>query len=74
MVDAPVDFGRRFADAALDRGALLRPIGATLYFMPPYIIDDGEAVHLRDAALDALDAVLGSDAPGARADAFPALP
>ncbi len=74
VVDAPVDFGRRFADAALDRGALLRPIGATLYFMPPYIIDDGEAVHLRDAALDALDAVLGSDAPGARADAFPALP
>ncbi len=27
---------------ALERGVLLRPIGRTVYFMPPYILDDGE--------------------------------
>ncbi len=33
-------FARRFHQAALGRGLLLRPIGNTVYFMPPYIIDD----------------------------------
>jgi len=35
-------FGREFYRAALDRGLLLRPIGNTVYFMPPYIIEDAE--------------------------------
>src|SRR6185369_7863941 len=38
-------FARRFHRAALDEGLLLRPIGRTLYFMPPYVIDD-EAIGL----------------------------
>ena len=57
VVDAPSDFSTRFAAEALQRGALLRPIGATLYCMPPYVIDEDAAVRLRDAALGALDAV-----------------
>ncbi|MDE2253095.1 MAG: adenosylmethionine--8-amino-7-oxononanoate transaminase [Betaproteobacteria bacterium] len=55
---APADFARHYAAAALKRGALLRPIGNTIYFMPPYVIDDDAATHLRDAALAALAAVL----------------
>jgi adenosylmethionine-8-amino-7-oxononanoate aminotransferase len=31
-------FARHFYQAALQRGLLLRPIGNTVYFMPPYII------------------------------------
>ena len=57
-VDAPADFAPRFAAAALQRGALLRPIGTTLYFMPPYAIDEDAGAQLRDAALGALGEAL----------------
>ena len=29
---------REFRNLALNRGLLLRPLGASLYFMPPYVI------------------------------------
>ncbi len=35
---AEANFARQFFAAALARGLLLRPIGNTVYFMPPYII------------------------------------
>jgi adenosylmethionine-8-amino-7-oxononanoate aminotransferase len=35
-------FSRRFFTAALQRGLLLRPIGRTVYLMPPYILSDEE--------------------------------
>lgn len=52
------DFARRLFTAALAREVLLRPIGNTVYFMPPYVIDDAQCAHLVDATRDALDAVL----------------
>ena len=51
-------FARRYHQAALARGVLLRPIGNTVYFMPPYVIDDGEIAWLVDGALDALERCL----------------
>jgi adenosylmethionine-8-amino-7-oxononanoate aminotransferase len=51
-------FGRRLFTAALERELLLRPIGNTVYFMPPYILDDAQVAHLVDGTLDALNAVL----------------
>jgi len=33
-------FARLAFESALEGGALLRPIGRTVYFMPPYVIDD----------------------------------
>ena len=57
---APADFARHYAAAALKRGALVRPIGNTIYFMPPYVIDDDAATHLCDAALGALATVLAT--------------
>jgi adenosylmethionine-8-amino-7-oxononanoate aminotransferase len=51
-------FARRYHAAALSAGLLLRPLGRTLYFMPPYVIDDEQCRHLVDGALAALDAVL----------------
>src|SRR5690606_20853084 len=39
-------FSRRFFSAALEHELLLRPIGRTVYLMPPYILDDGEIAHL----------------------------
>jgi adenosylmethionine-8-amino-7-oxononanoate aminotransferase len=47
-------FSRTFYRAALDREALIRPIGNTVYLMPPYIISDEEIAQLSraiDAAL-----------------------
>ena len=46
-------FARRFHAAALERELLLRPLGRTVYFMPPYVIAPAEIELLveRTAAL-----------------------
>ena len=49
-------FSRQFYRAALDRAALIRPIGNTVYLMPPYIIGDDEIAHLVTAIQGALAA------------------
>ena len=51
-------FARRFHAAALERELLLRPLGRTVYFMPPYVIGPEEIellVERTAAALDALE-------------------
>jgi adenosylmethionine-8-amino-7-oxononanoate aminotransferase len=58
IVDAPVDFARLFYLAALKQGILLRPIGNTVYFMPPYVISEAEIAQLVTGALAALNQVL----------------
>ena len=45
-------FAARAFEAALARGVLLRPIGNTVYFMPPYIVTDEEFGMLVQVALD----------------------
>ncbi|MDS4025720.1 MAG: adenosylmethionine--8-amino-7-oxononanoate transaminase [Candidatus Contendobacter sp.] len=52
------DFRPRFYREALQREILLRPLGTTIYFMPPYILDDDEAALLAERAVAALDAAL----------------
>ena len=49
------DFPRAAAALALEHGALLRPIGQTLYFMPPYVITDDEFELLVKAGLAIAD-------------------
>jgi adenosylmethionine---8-amino-7-oxononanoate aminotransferase len=51
-------FSARYHQAALEQGLLLRPIGNTLYFMPPYVMDEPAMQHLADGALRALQVVL----------------
>jgi adenosylmethionine---8-amino-7-oxononanoate aminotransferase len=51
-------FSRRYHAAALKHGLLLRPIGNTLYFMPPYVIDASESQWLAEGALAALNEAL----------------
>jgi len=43
-------FPRKFYQQALASELLLRPIGNTVYFMPPYVIDDSEATLLVERA------------------------
>lgn len=51
-------FARRYHAAALQQGLLLRPIGRTLYFMPPYVMDDEALLQLAQGALAALEQTL----------------
>jgi adenosylmethionine---8-amino-7-oxononanoate aminotransferase len=57
-VDAPKDFSRRFAAAALERELLLRPIDKTVYLMPPYVLDENSSAWLAQGVIDTLNAVL----------------
>ena len=72
QVDDPL-FARRFHRAALAEGLLLRPIGRSLYFMPPYVIDDEAIAHLVQGTLRALDRTLSQGA-GIHAAPTPSLP
>jgi adenosylmethionine-8-amino-7-oxononanoate aminotransferase len=53
-------FARRFADAALRRGIVLRPIGSSVYLMPPYVVTDAEFEWLVERTLETLDASLAA--------------
>jgi adenosylmethionine-8-amino-7-oxononanoate aminotransferase len=53
---ADTTFSRRLFEAGLAREILLRPIGNTVYFMPPYVLSDGEMDLLATRTLEALDA------------------
>lgn len=49
------DFAKRAFALALERGVLLRPIGNTVYFMPPYIIGDDEFATMVSTAIAIAD-------------------
>ncbi|MGH8125436.1 MAG: aminotransferase class III-fold pyridoxal phosphate-dependent enzyme, partial [Rhodanobacteraceae bacterium] len=48
--------GLRFYRHALSRGVLLRPLGDTVYFLPPYCINEDDVTRMVDVALDAVNA------------------
>ena len=50
-------FARDFYQSALAHGLLIRPIGNTVYFMPPYIIGEEEMKALSDGVLKLLEGV-----------------
>ena len=51
-------FSRRFFEQALSRELLLRPIGTTVYLMPPYILDEETIALLASRTLATLEATL----------------
>ncbi|MDP9991335.1 adenosylmethionine-8-amino-7-oxononanoate aminotransferase [Variovorax boronicumulans] len=60
-------FAERFHLAARANGLLMRPIGSTVYLMPPYVIDDDEIDRLVDGTLATLRSVAEpTHAEGAR--------
>ncbi|MGY8905245.1 MAG: adenosylmethionine--8-amino-7-oxononanoate transaminase [Burkholderiales bacterium] len=54
-------FSRTYQQHAMANGVLLRPIGNTIYAMPPYVMDEDTASHLARGALAALEATLAED-------------
>ena len=55
-------FSRRFFENALKQELLLRPIGATVYLMPPYILSDDELKLLAERTLNVFDTTLAEAA------------
>jgi adenosylmethionine-8-amino-7-oxononanoate aminotransferase len=48
LADAGPDFGRAFYRRAIEAGVLLRPLGNTVYWMPPYVVGEPEMDFLAD--------------------------
>lgn len=66
------DFAQACFAAILRRGCLLRPIGNTIYFMPPYTICDEEMAFLIAATTAALDELAhASNSPDGHGIALP---
>jgi adenosylmethionine-8-amino-7-oxononanoate aminotransferase len=55
---AAATFPRRFFSAALERELLMRPIGRTVYMMPPYVLNDDEIKLLADSTLAVFEQVI----------------
>jgi adenosylmethionine---8-amino-7-oxononanoate aminotransferase len=55
-------FSRRFFANALKRELLMRPIGTTIYLMPPCILSDDELLLLAQRTRETLDAALAGGA------------
>ena len=51
----PPQFARAFFTVALAQGVLLRPIGNTVYFMPPYVVTDDEFATLVHATITVIN-------------------
>ena len=59
-VDGAADgFSNRLFEAALKRELLLRPMGRTVYWMPPFILNAEEAAHMVRATVESMFDVFG---------------
>ena len=54
VADAAPGFAAEFHRRALRHGVFIRPIGHTVYFMPPYVIEEAEMHLLAEATLACL--------------------
>ncbi|MFH1602986.1 MAG: aminotransferase class III-fold pyridoxal phosphate-dependent enzyme, partial [Pseudomonadota bacterium] len=58
IADAAADFSRQVYRAALRNQLLLRPIGNTVYLMPPYLLGDSDIDALADSVIAMMSEVL----------------
>ena len=66
LIIAPVAFhwfSYVWPKTRMARGLVLRPIGHTLYAMPPYVLDEEAVQRLAEGALGALNATLQEETP-----------
>lgn len=61
VTNAKPGFSLRFFSAALEQELLLRPIGNTVYCMPPYILDDEEIAFLGQRTMSVFEQVLAHE-------------
>ena len=58
--DPTLRWGYQVYREAVRRGVLLRPIGNTIYWLPPLTIDRADLIVLREVTIDAIHSVLSS--------------
>ena len=63
------NFSKEFFVNALNQGILVRPIGPTIYIMPPYIINDDEIIHLSKGIQASLNTTVSGNLKTATAKA-----
>jgi adenosylmethionine-8-amino-7-oxononanoate aminotransferase len=51
-------FARRFFTSAVENELLLRPIGRTVYLMPPYVLDDADIAGLAERTQKVFESVI----------------
>jgi adenosylmethionine-8-amino-7-oxononanoate aminotransferase len=54
VADAAPGFAAEFHRRALERGVFIRPIGRSVYFMPPYVVEEAEMRLLAETTLACL--------------------
>ncbi len=54
VADAGPGFGLDFHRRALQRGVFMRPIGASVYWMPPYVVEEAEMRLIAETCLECL--------------------
>ena len=57
VITENAQFSKQFYQAAIKQGVLLRPIGNTVYFMPPYTISEDEMDFMMQATVKALQEI-----------------
>jgi adenosylmethionine---8-amino-7-oxononanoate aminotransferase len=59
MARAEAGFGREFYRRAIEAGVLLRPIGSTVYWMPPYVVEDQDM----ELVISSIETIIAQMAP-----------
>ena len=57
--DYKLRIGKNICDYALKKGLIIRPLGDTIYFMPPYVINNKEIEMMMDITYEAIIAICG---------------
>lgn len=68
VVSDRADFSVASFQLALQQGCLLRPIGNTVYIMPPYIIEQSHMLQIRDTCLLILEQLGSTTGTDSKAD------
>jgi adenosylmethionine-8-amino-7-oxononanoate aminotransferase len=64
--------GLKVFEHALERGALLRPLGSVVYFLPPYVITPEQIDFLAEVASEGIDIATDSVSVAVPKDFHPA--
>jgi adenosylmethionine-8-amino-7-oxononanoate aminotransferase len=62
-LNKPATFAREVFTRGIEEGILVRPIGSTVYVMPPYILSDAETMQMGEGIRRVVNDVLHAQKP-----------
>jgi adenosylmethionine---8-amino-7-oxononanoate aminotransferase len=63
VLNKPGTFAREVFTRGIEKGVLVRPIGSTLYVMPPYILSTAETMEMGQRIQRVVEDVLHAQKP-----------